>query len=124
MPPCRAARIFLRCDARTKYAETFRGGITGENNNGAAAASSSPGRAGEYSTGGIIREGRGDSSDEEEEAPVPALPDREMQIPVLPKPPAAAEVMVSRLPNILGVKAEAFDPDTYVEEEVRATICV
>eukprot|EP00904_Undaria_pinnatifida_P005599 jgi/Undpi1/2169/HiC_scaffold_12.g05555.m1 len=37
-------------------------------------------------------------------------------IPVLPRPPREADVMVSRLPNILGVKTEAFDPDTYDEE--------
>ncbi|CAM9297968.1 unnamed protein product, partial [Ectocarpus sp. 6 AP-2014] len=38
------------------------------------------------------------------------------RIPVLPRPPAEADVMISRLPNILGVKTEAFDPDTYEEE--------
>lgn len=51
---------------------------------------------------------------------------RPRQIPVLPRPPAGADVMVSRLPNILGVKTEAFDPDTYDEEAVRVlrSLCV
>lgn len=47
------------------------------------------------------------------------MPDRELQIPMLPRPPAEADVMVSRLPNILGVKTEGFDPDTYDEDAVR-----
>ncbi|CAN0402574.1 unnamed protein product, partial [Discosporangium mesarthrocarpum] len=44
-------------------------------------------------------------------------PDQEIQIPVLPGPTKEAEVMVSRLPNILGIKTEAFDPNTFQEEE-------
>lgn len=91
-----------------------RGGITGGN----AAA----GTAGEgYADGGVHLGGGGGSSDEEDEAP-PALPDRELQIPVLPRPPPGADVMVSRLPNILGVKTEAFDPDTYDEDAVRVYV--
>lgn len=60
-----------------------------------------------------------DDDDEDEEERAPPEPDRELQIPVLPRPRAGADVMISRLPNILGVKTEAFDPDTYVEEAVR-----
>lgn len=62
--------------------------------------------------------GEVEGEEKEEEAP-PALPDRELCIPVLPRPPPGADVMISRLPNILGFKTEAFDPETYDEAAVR-----
>ncbi|CAM9219214.1 unnamed protein product, partial [Ectocarpus sp. 12 AP-2014] len=65
----------------------------------------SAGAASSATGGGGALGGTGLSSDSEDE-----------EIPVLPRPPAEADVMVSRLPNILGVKTEAFDPDTYEEE--------
>lgn len=58
---------------------------------------------------------------EEEERRQPALPDRKLQIPVIPRPPQGADVVISRLPNILGIKTEAYDPETFVEETVRGT---
>lgn len=58
---------------------------------------------------------------EEEERRQPALPDRKLQIPVIPRPSRGADVMISRLPNILGIKTEAYDPDSFVEETVSGT---
>lgn len=58
---------------------------------------------------------------EEEERRQPVLPDRKLQIPVIPRPPRGADVVISRLPNILGIKTEAYDPETFVEETVRGT---